>query len=136
VNDNAIKTALVSRLTGDSTLTTLLGGTAVYDTLAPQNHALPYVVFQKQDGRREYTMGQRVWDTQLYVIKGVTDGASGVLGGSVAARIDSLLDDAPLTISGQTNHVLRHRRDIEYLEPLDGGNRVRHQGAIYEVVIA
>lgn len=138
MNDNAVKAALTARLAGDATLTGLLGaGTAaIHDTLAPQGSDPPYVIFQKQDGQASYTFGQRVWDDQLYVIKAVTDGASAVTAGSITKRVDELLTDLPLTVTGHTNHVLRRRRDIEYVETLDGGGRVRHHGAIFEVVIA
>lgn len=136
MNDNAVKSALAARLEGDATLTAIIGATSVFDTLAPQNEDPPYVIFQKQSGVPSYTLSERIWDDQLYAVKAVADGASAAQAGTIHARIDALLTDQPLTVSGHTNHLLRRRRDIDYTETLPGGNRVRHMGAVYEVVIA
>jgi hypothetical protein len=129
---NALKTALTSRLAGDASLTSLQGGTAVYDTQAPQGADAPFVIFQKVSAVPSYTMGQRAFDNTVVMVKSVTRGGSKALGGSVAERIDALLDDLPLTISGATNLYLRRQQDIDYQET-DKGVPIHHIGATYSV---
>lgn len=138
MNHNLIKTALYQRLAADSTLTGLLAdGTAgIHDTQAQQNAGLPLVVFTKPAGNAMYTMGQRSYDDQLWQIKAVTDGPSSQLGGSIVARIDALLDDQPLTLSGGLTCLsLRRTYDVpEYTETADGLRRT-HQGAVYRLYV-
>lgn len=42
---NATDAALYSKLSSDTALTTLLGGTAIYNAVIPRDVALPCVVF-------------------------------------------------------------------------------------------
>ena len=47
---NVTNAGIYSKLSANSTLTTLLGGTAIYYQQAPDNQALPFVVYSLQAG--------------------------------------------------------------------------------------
>lgn len=131
---NAIKVSLVARLAGDSTLTGMLAaGTAgIYDAPAPESATDPYIVYQKITDTTAYTMGGRAWDDQVFLVKGVTRGASKRAGGSISERIDALLGDAALTITGGTVLQCRRVTGVEYPEA-DRGDTYHHIGAQYRI---
>lgn len=131
-----VKAALWSRLATDGTLTTLLGGTAVFDGVAPLGTGPPFVVYAWQGGGPEHSLSRHLWDNTLWTVKAVTEGSSTVLAGQVAERIDVLLDDATLSISGATQLYLRRAEDVEYGEISDEGDRFNHVGAVYRLLVA
>lgn len=137
MNVNATKTALVSALAADSTLTGLLNaGTAgIYDSHAPQGATPPYVVFQRMSGVPARVFGRAAWDAQVWAVKGITTGGSRVTGGSIAARVDAVLDEQTLTISGASNMACQRIADIEYPED-DNGVQYHHIGGQYKLWIA
>lgn len=136
---NAVDTAIYSKLTAASGLTSLLsGGTAspsVYKDLAPEGTDPPYVVFQAQSPSvPRHTMGGVALENALYTVKGVTLGPSAAAAGTIAAQIDTALADQALTISGHTHLLCRRAQDIDYPELAAGGQRYVHRGAIYRII--
>jgi hypothetical protein len=132
---NDIKAALYAKLTGDATLSGLLSaGDAVYDGIAPIESNFPYVIVQKMDGRPQYTFSQRAFDTHVFLVKGVTKGATARRAGEIAARIDALLTDGALTISGGSLLYCRREQDVDYPDH-DGGDVFRHCGATYKLYV-
>lgn len=131
---NGIDTAIFSALAADSTLTTLLGGTAIYHILAPQKARTPYITFQDVGGGDSYTFSRRVWTDVRYQIKCVHESHSGLLAGSVMACVDALLNDQGLAIGGTASMIVRRVRTMpDYAEVEDGGQRVNHKGAIFQI---
>lgn len=138
MNTNPVKVALTARLAGDATLTGMLAeGTAgIYDTLAPQGlGGTAFVVFNKQAGSARYTIGAtHAWDEHVYTVKVVAQGASAAAAGTIAARVDTVLNQLPLTTTGPDNFHLRREGDIEYPEVTDGITRW-HSGHLYRLYL-
>lgn len=134
----AVDVALNSRLAADlGTAGTLglLGITGVYRMQAPQGSVEPYVVVQQQAGVDSYTFSARDARSLVYLVKVVDVGPSGLRAAQAAERIDVLLTDKRLTLSGMTNLRLRRESDVEYSE-IDSGQTYQHYGALYRIDVA
>ena len=127
---NSLDTAFYDKLAAGTALTARLGGTFVYNTLAPRNKALNYVIFAQQDGREDDETPRRTL-TFPYLAKGVatTLEEAGVL----ADMIDAILHDATLNVSGWTNYWLHRETMVRYIETTDAGEYIGHAGAVYTV---
>ena len=128
---NAVETALYGRLSVDATLLGLVSG--VYRHVAPASAALPFVIFAKQSETCDYTQsGSRTRDL-VYLVKAVDDPQSNNAG-AADARIDDLLTDHVLTLSGATNTYLRRAAGVDLVELVDGVI-YRHCGGLYEIQV-
>ena len=135
MNPNAIDAALYTKLAGGTALTNLLGGTAVYQYLAPEGVSPPYVIYQRQSQVPINVLSGVAIENAVYMVKGVTEGPSAVLAGSVAGAIDTLLQDQTLgTVTGYTHIHLRRESSIDYVEN-DSGVRYAHRGATYRIMV-
>lgn len=137
MNSNVLKSALYSRLSSDATLGALLSGTAaVYESVAPQGADAPYVVFNAQSpGIDSETFGGRSWTDSVYLVKAVTEGDSSAAAGTIAARIDTLLENAPLTLSGTASNLYLRRTTAVDFPEVDSGKKFRHLGGLYRIVV-
>lgn len=132
---NQVKAGLVSALKADATLTALLAdGTAgVYPMPAPQGAALPYITYNRVPGTGPaYTLDGKAWDNELYNVKAVTTGTSPLLAGSIGARIETVLSDNPVSVSGGSCLYLRLETYIEYPEVSDG-KTYQHVGGAFRL---
>lgn len=127
---NALETALQSALAAGTALTTTLGGTAIYNVLAPRDKALPYVIFSQQSGREDDETPRRT-QTYRYLVKGVA--SSLLAAGTIADQVDSLLRNNALTVSGWTTYWLHPETTVRYIESTDAGEHIGHAGAVYTV---
>jgi hypothetical protein len=131
---NPVRQALRDRLAADSDLLGLLATPeSIYHRQAPQDAETPYVIFARQDGRRDLTFGSHIqWDKWL--VKAVTRTEKGYQAQARAeeidARIEALLDQAKLNIEGRSHLYLRRESDVDFPEP-DGTASYRHVGGIY-----
>lgn len=135
---NPADAAIYTKLSGDVTLTALLaGGTAspsVYHAEIPQDAALPAVVFNAQSpSTPSRTFGAVAWENAVYQVKAVTEGRSAAAAGTIAARIDTLLDGPSLTYTGFTHMGCQRIQEIDYPETAPGGTRFVHRGALYRL---
>jgi hypothetical protein len=137
MNPNAIDAALYTKLSGGTALTNLLGGTAVYQYLAPEGVDPPYVIYQRMSQVPINVLAGVAVENAVYMVKGVTAQSGTVAGvvnaGSIAGAIDTLLQDQALTISGYTHLHLRRESSIDYVET-DNSVRYSHRGATYRVL--
>jgi hypothetical protein len=134
---NAVYVGLFDKLTGDATLVALLASAAaVYRRRAPQGSALPYVILAKQTGSDTYTYRLRVGSSMPFLVKAVTQGPSGVAAQAIADRIDALLTDGAITVSGKTLLYCRRETHVEYDELAAGGTTYQHVGGIYRIEVA
>lgn len=123
---NGIYTALAA----NSTLITALGGTAIYENIAPQGTNLPYVIFGWAGGGDEnLTPSEMV--NELWDVKAVASTLATAK--TIAALIHSTLHGATLTVSGWTNFLTRGEGAIRFAEMDGSGNQVRHLGKTYRV---
>ena len=127
---NALETGLFTLLTGDSDLTTELGGEYIYNQTAPQGQARPYLVFSKAGGGDRNWSPSR-WKNYVYLVKAVADGLKKA--GTVMEKIDAALHNQVITVTGYTNMVTFMEQEVDYVETLDNGKAVFHEGAMFRI---
>lgn len=127
---NVTNAAIYSKLAANSTLTTLLGGTAIYYQQAPDNQALPFVVFSLQAGGAE-NINPSDLRNQLYFVRGYA--ATPALAGSIDAQCHASLHGATLSVSGYTNFWTV--RESDFAMPINepNGTRSNMAGAYYRI---
>lgn len=128
-----VRNALYDLLTGDTQLTDLLSAPdAIHHGRAPQGTDPPFVVFHLQDGRPRWTYDDYTrWD--LWTVKAIDRGMSASTAEDIAARINTLLNDAQLTISDREHLHLRWQSTVSYSEE-EAGELWRHEGGVYQLV--
>lgn len=130
---NALEIGLTSKLTGDATLTTLLGGAYVYNGIAPRGKDLPYIIFTQQSGT-ELNRTPRRETEFLYLVKALSPSLA--TAGTIADRIDAVLHDTTLTVTGWTNFWCRRATTVRYIETTEQGGIIGHAGAIYTISLS
>jgi hypothetical protein len=131
---NPVRAALYTRLTGDDELADLLSlPTAVHHAVAPPNAHTPYVIFHKQAGTPEWQFGQAYIQWDVWTVKAVDRADSASTAEAIAARIDLVLNHAPLEIEGGLLLGVWRIADVDYPEN-DGGETYRHVGGQYRLV--
>lgn len=128
-----VRRAFYSKLTGDATLTALLSSSsAVYHAVAPKAATYPLVIFNRQSSVPRYTFAEQAYDNEVWLVKGVDKNTDEDPVDDIASRLDALLTDGTLTISGKTQMSLRRESDFEMTE-VDGDETYRHAGAMYRL---
>ena len=135
-----IRRALYGKLAADTTLNNLLAtppagySKSIYHMAAPDQAAYPFVVFNRQSGvPTEAFQRPAAYDTDVWLIKAVDRATSADTAEAIAARLNTLLNDTTLSISGASLMYLRRQSDVEYPEIEDGVQYV-HSGALYRLV--
>lgn len=135
-----VRRALYGRLAGDTTLNNLLGTPAsgysksIYHQQAPPGAAFPFVIFSKSSGIPTEAFGDPdALDTDVWLVKAVDKDTSADDAEAIAARLQVLLNDASLSISGSTLLYLRRQSDVEYSE-IEAGVQYAHVGSLYRLV--
>jgi Protein of unknown function (DUF3168) len=133
--NNAIWTALYSRLAGGTALTSLLSGgsASIYDdTEVPDGAELPYVVFSWAGGGLIPTSPHVAGNGVVYVRAYTGSGAKAA--GVIRDQIFSLLDRQPLTVTGWANPWLAAEMPhIEIVETDESGERTWCNGDHYRL---
>ena len=129
---NAIETGLYSALSGDSALTTKLGGSYIYNQVAPQTQAFPYVIFQHTGGGH-LNINPSDLQGHLYLVKAVDDDVK--TAGEIDDLVKAVLHKGTLTVSGYTNVQTLREQTVKYTEILSDGKKVYHTGAQYRVLV-
>ena len=138
-----VRRALYGAMAGDGTLTGMLatapGGysQSIYYQQAPSAAGFPYVIFNKQAGTPAYAMGPmpaaRLRDNDIWLIKGIDRSDTADIVDDIASRLDALLTDGALSISGRTQLYLRRESDVVYPEVSDGVV-YRHAGSLFRLM--
>jgi hypothetical protein len=135
----ATRRAIYGKLSGDTTLTGLLGAApasytkSIYYGIAPEGAAYPFVIFNKQASTPYYALSERVLDNDVWLIKGVDRSSGADVVDAIASRLDALLTDGTISISGHTQLYLRRESDVDYSEESDGVV-FRHAGSLYRLM--
>lgn len=140
---NDLNTALYARMDGDTGtggVRTLAPG-GIHYGVAPQDKATPYVIFQKQAGTQEYTFGMRAFDHLLYLVKAVAADSASEGGrktaGTIAERIDALLTDGVLFVTGKIVLAIRKMSDVDYIDRDPAtGKAFYHVGCLFRIEVA
>jgi hypothetical protein len=135
-----VRRAIYGRMAGDTTLSNMLAtpaigySKAIYHQQAPENAGYPFVIFQKQSGIPTEAMSDpSALETDVWLVKAVDRNTSADTAEAIADRVKTLLNDAPLSISGATLIYLRRQSDVEYPE-VDQGVSYKHVGSLYRLV--
>lgn len=129
---NSVATGLYGALAAGTALISTLGGTAIYNGIAPRDAALPYVVFSLASGLEENltpTESQRL----VYLVKGVA--TTLLQAGTIADQVYALLHNQTLTVGGATNFWTGRESIIAYTEVEPTGATVGHAGGEYLIRI-
>lgn len=135
-----IRRAIYGRLSGDTTLTGLLASPpvgyskSIFYQQAPENAAYPFIVLSKQSGVPTDTFTQAgAFETDVWLVKAIDHAESADVAEQIQDRLRTLLNDAPLSISGQGLMALRRQSDVDYSEVADG-ERYIHAGSLFRVI--
>lgn len=130
---SSLREAIYSRLHGDATLTAMLAEpTAIYHRLAPKEAAYPFAVFHKMTAPRQlaFNGGELRWP--IWLVKAVDRSPNASRAEEIDERIEALLDNAPVTVSGFTNSFLRREMDLpESTSKDDMGEILQEPGGLY-----
>ncbi len=130
-----IDTWLYETLTTSDAVKKLVS-TRVYDALAPQGAALPYVVFQLQAPGADSIVvgGYRIAANALYAARGVAQGAGFAAASAIAAAIDGALHGKRATLTGGVVLSCHRERPLKLPpEVAEGGAVYYHEGGIYRL---
>ena len=135
MSSQAIDTALIAKLAGDATLTGLAPG-GVFREVAPQGVDEPFIIVQQMTHEDQYLLRrQAAFESVLYLVKVVQQSmsASGVQ--AAADRIQALLQNGSLTITGYTLTLLQREERIATVEiDEDRDLRYQHRGGLYRLI--
>jgi hypothetical protein len=135
----AIRRSIYGKLAGDTTLNNLLGTPApgyahsIYYQIAPPSASFPYVIFNKSSSVPTYTLATNALDTDVWTVKGVDRNSDTDPVDNIASRLDALLTDGTISISGKTQLYLRRDGDYNYAEPHEG-QVYNHAGGEYRLL--
>jgi hypothetical protein len=128
----AMGTALFSALSGGTALTAELGGTAIYNTQAPDNKALPYVVYSHQGGGpnniTKSDLRENVWYVRAY-------GPTLAKATAIDRQIDAILNRKALSVSGYACFWCAREQDFQIVETPASGTHIYSAGAFYRIRI-
>lgn len=128
----AMDDGVLAVLKADATLTTRAPG-GVYRDIAPPGVAEPFVIVTLMSyADIPQFGGTPAYEEGRYLVKAVGQGTSATATESAADRIQTLLNNATLTISGYTQMGSFREERISFVEA-DGQARWQHRGAIYVV---
>jgi uncharacterized protein DUF3168 len=132
-----VDVALYALLSGDSTLTALLGSsTSIYRALAPDQAPYPVVIYQTPLPSLDLQVFPgRYLSVYLYDVKAIASGSdSGGVAAQIAKRIDELLENATLNLPHGTVFYCRRKGEINYPEEV-ANMRFSHVGGTYQIEI-
>lgn len=139
-DSSAIDQAIVDLLnadTGVGGVKTLMPGGAFMDEAAAG--LTQFVIVSLVDEHDEPMLGGRAFEDALYLVKAVELSTVAVKNiKAAAARIDALLEQGPLTISGYSLSAMRRESRVRMTEvdDVDASIRWQHRGGRYQVVVS
>jgi len=127
-----LDTAIFDTLNVEAVTNEATGG--VFNSLAPQGTATPFIVFQAMTKVDEYWnfAGGR-GGSALYMVKAIDQSPWPKSAGDVDTQIDTVMQDASLSITGHALFVCRRESDI-YLAEDQNGVIYQHIGGMYRII--
>lgn len=134
IAENWIRTTL----NNDVTLTGLLGGGKIYNEVAPQNTAAPYVVFRYRGSRDMRGMGaSRRATTIVYLVEVISLPSQNFTDlGPIADRVDTVLHDTSGTNAGGRVLGVVRENPFKLTEPQSDGTYIRRLGGEYRIDVS
>lgn len=135
-DSSEIDVAVVSVLSGDGTLTGLLPD-GVYMDIAPAGKTR-FVIVSLVIHEDDNSFDGRALERATYLVKAVEQNVSGANATAAALRIDELLQDVALSVTGYTHSSTRRVERVRYTEIDDVNTDIRwqHRGGRYEIVVS
>ncbi len=133
-DSSAIDNALIALLGADATLLALVPNGVYWDEAPPNSTRFVIVSFaEEQDGAM---FSGRAFESGLYLVKAVMLSTAGGDIRAAAARIDVLLDQQSLTVSGYGITDMRRESRVRMTEvdDVDASIRWFHRGGNYRVM--
>ena len=125
--DTAVYAVLnVASVTNEAT-----GG--VFNGVAPQGTEPPFVVFQAMSKVDDYYAYTERGGSAIYMVKAIDRSIWPKTAGDIDTQIDSVMQDASLSITGHTLISCRREEDI-YLVEDTGGVTYQHVGGLYRIL--
>jgi len=136
MSSQAVDTAIIAKLTGDATLMGLAPG-GVYREVAPQGVQEPFIIVQQYTHEDQYLLRrQAAFESFAYLIKAVQQSMTAAAVQACADRIQTLLQNGTLTITGYTLTLLQREERIATVEiDEDRDLRYQHRGGLYRVIV-
>lgn len=135
-DSSEVDAAIAAKLIADATLMAITTDGVFFDEA--KQGAQAFVIVSLIEEHDEPMFSGRAFEESLYLVKAVTLGTSGANVKTAAARIDALLDQQPLTVTGY-KHTLTRREARVRLTEVDGEDasiRWQHRGGQYRVVVS
>jgi hypothetical protein len=132
-DSSAIDNALIAKLAADATLLGHCPNGVYWDEAPPGSTR--FVIVSLIDQFDEAVFGGRAIEDALYLVKAVALSTASVNMQAAAARIDALLEDQTLTVSGYS-YMTMHREArvrITEVDDVDASIRWFHRGGHYRV---
>lgn len=135
-DSSAIDNAIVAKLLADSTLTALMPDGVYWEEANAGSKR--FVIVSLVDSVDEPVFGGRAYEDSLYLVKAVALSTTGADIKAAAARIDTLLDEGTLTITGYSFMTVHRESRIRITEVDDSDASIRwqHRGGHYRVQAA
>lgn len=131
-----VDAAIVAALKADTALAALMTD-GVFVDVGPGG-AERLVIVSLLAHEDVYVFEGGAWEQCTYLVKAVARATSGVDLKAAAARIQAVLQDVPLTITGYSHMLTRRAERIRYTEVADDDRDMRwqHRGGQYEVWVS
>ena len=131
-----VDAALSAKLLADATLSALMTDGVWFDTA--KQGATKFVIVSLLSEEDEPMFQGRAFEDGLYLVKAVALESSGANVKAAAARIDALLDDGTLTISGYQLMRMERVGRVRYTEvdETNPANRWQHRGGHYALTVS
>lgn len=123
--------ALFAVLNVESLIAVAPGG--VFNQLAPEGTTPPYVIFQHASKADDYFAFTKRGAEAVYIVKAVSRSPWPKEASTIDTQIDTLLQDATLTITGYSRLYCRRESDFDLRENSDG-EIYQHIGGLYRVI--
>lgn len=129
-----IANAVIALLGADATLLGYCPNGVYYDEAPPDSTR--FVIVSFVTAHDEPMFGARAFEDGLYLVKAVMLSTAGGDIKAAAARIDTLLEQQPLTVSGYSVTLMRREEPLRETEvdEVDASIRWFHRGGRYQVV--
>ena len=131
---NEVEAALFSTLSAATALTSLLGGTAIFNGLAPQGQGYPFVTFAQMahtdDNETMHRAKQLLYLVQGWSQRDMTEA------GSIDAACDAALHGKHVTVTGWTNFWTARESSVRLSEVGRDSREAFRSGGVYRVRIA
>jgi len=130
---SVVKSAILTRLQTDSTITALVS-TRIYPDVAPEGNTYPFIIVSAQQPPRGARVFQRVgFEESIFLVRGIDKSSSPKNAGAIARAIRTNLEGAALTITGYATRSVEWVSGIEYTS-FEDGILYQHEGGFYFVM--